>query len=61
MTVTPEQGRWEALAAARTRGDVGEGIASVLALLGVPAKEITPGTWRSRVSSCPRPGSTASA
>jgi 2-aminoadipate transaminase len=36
MTVTPEQGRWEALAAARTRGDVGEGIASVLALLGVP-------------------------
>ncbi len=36
MTVTPEQGRWEALAAARTRGDVGEGIASVLALLGMP-------------------------
>ena len=34
MTVTPETGRWEALAAARTRGDVGEGIASVLALLG---------------------------
>ena len=36
MTVTPETGRWEALAAARTRGDVGEGIASVLALLGRP-------------------------
>ncbi|MHB1242981.1 MAG: PLP-dependent aminotransferase family protein, partial [Gaiellaceae bacterium] len=36
MTVTAEQGRWEALAPARTRGDVGEGIASVLALLGVP-------------------------
>ena len=36
MTVTPESARWEALAAARTRGDVGEGIASVLALLGRP-------------------------
>ena len=36
MTVTPETGRWEALAAARTRGDVGDGIASVLALLGIP-------------------------
>ncbi len=36
MTVTPETGRWNALAAARTRGDVGEGIASVLALLGLP-------------------------
>jgi 2-aminoadipate transaminase len=36
MAVTPETGRWEALAAARTRGDVGEGIASVLALLGIP-------------------------
>ncbi|MDX6594085.1 MAG: 2-aminoadipate transaminase, partial [Gaiellales bacterium] len=36
MTVTPETGRWEALAAARTRADVGEGIASVLALLGIP-------------------------
>ena len=34
MTVTPETARWEALAAARTRGDVGEGIASVLAFLG---------------------------
>ena len=28
--------RWEALAAGRTRGDVGDGIASVLALLGRP-------------------------
>ena len=28
--------RWEALAAVRTRGDVGDGIASVLALLGRP-------------------------
>ena len=36
VTVTPERGQWEALAAARTRGDVGDGIASVLALLGVP-------------------------
>ena len=36
VTVTPETGRWDALAAARTRGDVGEGIASVLALLGLP-------------------------
>ena len=36
MTVTPETGRWDGLVAARTRGDVGEGIASVLALLGVP-------------------------
>ena len=36
MTVTPESGRWDALAAGRTRGDVGEGIASVLALLGMP-------------------------
>jgi 2-aminoadipate transaminase len=36
VTVTPGTGRWEALAAGRTRGDVGEGIASVLALLGVP-------------------------
>ena len=36
MTVTPETGLWEALAATRTRGDVGEGIASVLALLGRP-------------------------
>jgi 2-aminoadipate transaminase len=36
VTVTPERGRWQALAAARTRGDVGEGIASILALLGLP-------------------------
>ena len=36
MTVTPETGRWDALVAARTHGDVGEGIASVLALLGLP-------------------------
>ena len=36
MSVTPETTRWDALAAARTRGDVGEGIASVLALLGMP-------------------------
>ncbi|MDX6439456.1 MAG: 2-aminoadipate transaminase [Gaiellaceae bacterium] len=35
MTVTPEK-TWDALAAARTRGDVGEGIASVLAMLGMP-------------------------
>jgi 2-aminoadipate transaminase len=36
VAVTPEAGRWDALYAARTRGDVGEGIAGVLALLGVP-------------------------
>jgi len=36
VTVTPETGRWDSLAAARTRGDVGDGIASVLALLGLP-------------------------
>jgi len=36
VTVTPDTGRWDALAAVRTRRDVGEGIASVLALLGVP-------------------------
>ena len=36
MTVTPATGRWDAFAATRTRGDVGEGIASVLALLGRP-------------------------
>jgi 2-aminoadipate transaminase len=34
--VTPEAGRWEALYANRTRGDVGDGIAGVLGLLGVP-------------------------
>jgi 2-aminoadipate transaminase len=36
MTVMPETGPWDALVATRTRGDVGEGIASVLALLGIP-------------------------
>ena len=36
MSVTPETRRWDALAAARTKGDVGDGIASVLALLGKP-------------------------
>jgi 2-aminoadipate transaminase len=36
VAVTPEADRWEALYAARTRGDVGEGIAGVLALLGIP-------------------------
>ena len=36
MTTTPELGRWDALLAARTRGDVGDGIASVLAFLGIP-------------------------
>src|SRR5258708_12185158 len=36
MAVTPDADRWEALYAARTRGDVGEGIAAVLGLLGMP-------------------------
>jgi 2-aminoadipate transaminase len=36
MAVASGSARWEALAAARTRGDVGDGIASVLALLGRP-------------------------
>jgi 2-aminoadipate transaminase len=36
LSVTPETRPWDALVAARTRGDVGEGIASVLALLGMP-------------------------
>jgi 2-aminoadipate transaminase len=36
LSVMREQRRWEALLAARTRGDVGEGIASVLAMLGMP-------------------------
>jgi 2-aminoadipate transaminase len=35
MVAVPDQ-RWDALLAARTRGDVGEGIASVLAMLGMP-------------------------
>src|SRR5687767_1800535 len=34
MAVSSNSARWEALAATRTRGDVGDGIASVLALLG---------------------------
>jgi 2-aminoadipate transaminase len=34
MAVAFDSARWEALAAARTREDVGDGIASVLALLG---------------------------
>jgi 2-aminoadipate transaminase len=36
MAVTPETRRWDALFAARTRGEVGEGIASILGLLGLP-------------------------
>ena len=36
MTTTTELGRWDALLAARTRGEVGDGIASVLAFLGMP-------------------------
>lgn len=36
MTTAPELGHWDVVAAARTRGDVGEGIASVLAFLGMP-------------------------
>ncbi len=36
MAVTPETQRWNGLFAARTHGDVGEGIADILALLGVP-------------------------
>jgi 2-aminoadipate transaminase len=36
VTVAPDSARWEALAAARTRADVGDGIASVLAFLGRP-------------------------
>jgi 2-aminoadipate transaminase len=36
MAVTPESRRWDPLFAQRTRGDVGEGIAAVLAFLGVP-------------------------
>ena len=36
MAVATGSARWEALAAIRTRGDVGDGIASVLALLGRP-------------------------
>jgi len=36
MAVTPETHRWDELFAARTRGNVGDGIADILALLGVP-------------------------
>src|SRR3954452_8109727 len=36
MAVTPEARRWDELFAARTRGEVGEGIAAVLAFLGMP-------------------------
>jgi 2-aminoadipate transaminase len=36
MAVTPETGRWDELFAARTRADVGEGIAYVLSFLGKP-------------------------
>src|SRR5213593_51751 len=36
MAVAPETRSWEALFAARTRGDVGEGIAAVLSFLGLP-------------------------
>ena len=36
MATTPELGRWDAVAAARARADVGDGIASVLAFLGMP-------------------------
>ena len=36
MALAFDSARWEALAAARTRADVGDGIASVLALLGRP-------------------------
>src|SRR5437867_3679646 len=36
MAVSPETRSWEALFAARTRGDVGEGTAAVLSFLGLP-------------------------
>jgi 2-aminoadipate transaminase len=36
VTTTAGVGRWDALLAARARGDVGDGIASVLAFLGQP-------------------------
>src|ERR1043166_6289081 len=36
MAVTAQSSRWEELFAARTRADVGDGIAHVLAFLGVP-------------------------
>src|SRR5213592_1988774 len=36
MAVSPATRSWEALFAARTRGEVGEGIAAVLSFLGLP-------------------------
>src|SRR4051794_20439289 len=36
MAVAPDTARWDSLFAARTRGDVGDGIAAVLAYLGTP-------------------------
>jgi 2-aminoadipate transaminase len=36
MAVTPDAARWERLFAARTRGEVGDGIAEVLSFLGRP-------------------------
>ncbi len=36
MAVTPDAQRWEELFATRTRADVGEGIAAILSLLGLP-------------------------
>ncbi len=36
MATTPALGRWDVASAARTRGDVGDGIATVLAFLGMP-------------------------
>jgi 2-aminoadipate transaminase len=36
MAVTPETRSWDELFAGRTRGNVGEGIAAILAFLGVP-------------------------
>jgi 2-aminoadipate transaminase len=36
MAVTPETQRWDRLFAARTGGEVGEGIAAILSLLGLP-------------------------
>jgi 2-aminoadipate transaminase len=36
MAVTPETPRWDRLFATRTRGEVGEGIAEILAFLGAP-------------------------
>lgn len=36
MAVTPEMPRWDRLLAARTRGELDDGIAAILAVLGVP-------------------------